>query len=391
MTADPDPPVWPIVLAGFCSFLDLYSTQAILPLLARELNAHQAEVSLTVTVATAGVALSAPFAGALADRFGTKRTIVASAWLLALFTALAVLSRGLGDLLVWRFLQGVVTPGIFAVTVAYIQRQWAGRGPGAATAAYVTGTVIGGFTGRAVSGWVAGHSGWRTSFLVLAVLNAAGAAALARSLRRENRNQTNLPDSSDVSKLFKNNIFMSTCAVGFCVLFSMHAVFTYIPFHLAEAPYRLGPGALGSIFSVYLIGAVVTPWFGRRIDRFGHRAVLAVSMAISATGALMTLTGPLAVVIAGLALVCTGVFVAQASASSHIGVAVQGNLSMAVGLYVTCYYLGGSVGAAIPGWLWNLGGWTGCVALVLVVQAATVALAWRGWSDKASPGRGDSL
>jgi len=171
----------------------------------------------------------------------------------------------------------------------------------------------------------------------------------------------------------------------------MHAVFTYIPFHLAEEPYHLGPGAMGAIFSVYLIGAVVTPWFGHRIDRFGHRAVLAVSMTISATGALMTLAGPLAVVIAGLALVCTGVFVAQASASSHIGGAVQGNLSMAVGLYVTCYYLGGSAGAAIPGWLWNLGGWTGCVALVLVVQAATVALAWRGWSDKASPGRGDSL
>ena len=385
MTADPAPPVWPIVLAGFCSFLDLYSTQPILPLLARELNAHQAEVSLTVTVATGGVALAAPFAGALADRFGTKRTIVASAWLLALFTALAVLSRGLGDLLVWRFLQGVVTPGIFAVTVAYIQRQWAGRGPGAATAAYVAGTVIGGFTGRAVSGWVAGHTGWRTSFLVLAVLNAVGAAALARFLRRENRDQTNLPSGMQVRKLLKNKILMTTCAVGFCVLFSMHAVFTYIPFHLAEAPYRLGPGALGAIFSVYLIGAVVTPWFGRRIDRFGHRAVLAVSMMISAAGALMMLAGPLVVVIAGLALVCTGVFVAQASASSHIGVAVPGSLSMAVGLYVTCYYLGGSAGAAIPDWLWNSGGWLGCVVLVLAVQVATVALAWRGWSGRVSP------
>ena len=47
----PAPPVWPVVMAGFCSFLDLYSTQPILPLLARELGAHQAEVSLTVTVA----------------------------------------------------------------------------------------------------------------------------------------------------------------------------------------------------------------------------------------------------------------------------------------------------------------------------------------------------
>lgn len=371
-------------MAGFCSFLDLYSTQPILPLLARELGAHQAEASLTVTVATAGVALSAPLAGALAGRFGAKRTIVVSAWLLTLFTAMAFLARGLADLLVFRFLQGVVTPGIFAVTVAYIQRQWAGRGPGAVTAAYVTGTVIGGFTGRAVSGWAAGHFGWRSSFLALAVLNAIGAAALSGFLRPEKRDQTNSPSRSGISKLFKNSILMATCAVGFCVLFSMHAIFTYIPFHLAEPPYSLGPGTLGSIFGVYLIGAFVTPWFGRRIDRYGHRAVLAVAMTISAAGAMMTLAGPLVMVIAGLALTCTGVFVAQASASSHIGVAVHGNLPMAVGLYVTFYYIGGSAGAAVPGWFWNLGGWPVCVGLVVVIQAATVALAWRGWAERGS-------
>ncbi|HNY40624.1 MAG TPA: MFS transporter [Bryobacteraceae bacterium] len=369
-------------MAGFCSFLDLYSTQPILPLLARELGAHQAEASLTVTVATAGVALSAPLAGALAGRFGAKRTIAASAWLLALFTAMAVLSRGLGDLLVWRFLQGVVTPGIFAVTVAYIQRQWAGRGPGAVTASYVTGTVVGGFTGRALSGWMAGHFGWRSSFLALAVLNAAGAAALSRFMRPDRRGQANPSSRTGLAMLFRNNVLMATCAVGFCVLFSMHAIFTYIPFHLASAPYTLGPGSLGSIFSVYLIGAFVTPWFGRRIDHYGHRAVLAVAMAISSAGALLTLSGPLTLVIAGLALTCTGVFVAQAAASSHIGVAVHGNLSMAVGLYVTCYYIGGSAGAAVPGWFWNLGGWPVCVALVVAVQGVTVGLAWRGWAAR---------
>lgn len=376
------PPVWPVVMAGACSFLDLYSTQPILPLLAGELGAHQAEVSLTVTVATAGVAVSAPFAGALAERLGTKRTIVGAAWLLAVFTALAVLSRGLWDLLIWRFLQGVVTPGIFAVTVAYIQRQWAGRGPGAATAAYVAGTVIGGFTGRAVSGWIAGQWGWRMSFLALAVLNAVGAAALAKSLRPEKRGPAKPATLARAAGLFRNSGLMATCAVGFCVLFSMHAVFTYIPFHLAEPPYRLGPAALGSIFGVYLIGAFVTPWFGRRIDRFGHRAVLAAAMAISSAGALMTLAGPLALVIAGLALACSGVFVAQASASSHIGVAAPGSMSLAVGLYVTFYYIGGSAGAAVPGWFWSLGAWTGCVALVVAVQAVTVAVAWRGWPAK---------
>jgi hypothetical protein len=51
---------------------------------------------------------------------------------------------------------------------------------------------------------------------------------------------------------------------------------------------------------------------------------------------------------------------------------------------VTFYYIGGSAGAAVPGWFWNLGGWPVCVGLVVVIQAATVALAWRGWAERGS-------
>ena len=50
-------------------------------------------------------------------------------------------------------------------------------------------------------------------------------------------------------------------------------------------------------------------------------------------------------VLAGLAVCCTGVFTAQTAASSFIGVAAKQNRALAVGLYVTFYYVGGSVGA----------------------------------------------
>jgi len=372
-----------VVLAGFCSFLDLYSTQPILPLLVRELPTSPAAASLTVTIATAGVAIAAPFMGALAGRLGDKRTIVSCAWLLALFTVLAGLSRSLGDLLAWRFLQGIVTPGIFAVTIAYIQQRWLARGAGAATAAYVTGTVLGGFSGRAISGWTAGVAGWRSSFFALALLTAAGAALLTGWLPRQPATGRAMGASSQRwVYLLRNRPLRATWAVGFCVLFSMQAVFTYIPFHLSAPPFRLGPDALGSIFAVFLIGAVITPWFGKRIDRYGHRPVLAIAMGISGAGALLTLAPSLAAIIAGLSLICTGVFIAQAAASSHIGLAEKQHISVAVGIYVTCYYIGGSAGAAVPGWFWGMAGWKGCVLLVASVQASTVAIAWKGWQPE---------
>jgi predicted MFS family arabinose efflux permease len=375
-----------IVLAGFCAFAGFYATQPILPLLATLFHASAVAVSMTITAATAGVALAAPLAGTIADRLGRKRVITLSALLLSITTFMCATANSLLSLVIWRFLQGVATPGVFATTVAYIHDEWPGRSVGSATAAYVTGTVLGGFSGRIVSGVVTHHFDWRTAFLALGTVNALGTAALFAFLPREKkfaRSGQHAPWQAAARHL-RNPQLLATYAVGFCVLFSLVATFTYVTFYLAAPPFRLGPAALGYIFLVYLIGAVVTPVAGRAIDRFGHRAALSVAVASGAGGVLLTLVPRLPVVAAGLAICCTGVFIAQASASSYIGQAARGDRALAVGLYVTFYYAGGSAGGAVPGLLWQLGGWPACVALIVAVQLLTVGMALRLWTRTAT-------
>ena len=118
------PPTFPVVLAGSAAFLDLYATQPLLPLLARTFRASTFDVGLTVTAPTIAVALWAPLIGRLADRAGLRRVIVGSAFLLAVATALAATAVSLRQLIMWRFVQGLATPGIFAGTVAYIHEEW---------------------------------------------------------------------------------------------------------------------------------------------------------------------------------------------------------------------------------------------------------------------------
>jgi Arabinose efflux permease len=117
-------PTFPVVLCGAAAFLDIYSTQPLLPLLTRVFRASTFEAGLTITAPTVAVAIFAPFIGRLADRLGLRRMIVLSAWALTLATALAATSHGLHQLIFWRFVQGVATPGIFASTVAYIHEVW---------------------------------------------------------------------------------------------------------------------------------------------------------------------------------------------------------------------------------------------------------------------------
>ena len=53
---------------------------------------------------------------------------------------MAATSVTLPQLVAWRFVQGIVTPGIFAVTMAYIHEEWPAARAGRATAAYIGGT-----------------------------------------------------------------------------------------------------------------------------------------------------------------------------------------------------------------------------------------------------------
>ncbi len=377
------PPVFPIVLAGFTAFLDLYATQPLLPLLMRVFSASHFAVSLTITAATVAVAIAAPVVGRVADMVGRKRVIVGSAFILAVATALCATASNLTQFIAWRFVQGLVTPGIFAITIAYIHEEYPAWYAGRASAAYVSGTVTGGFCGRAMVGMMASSVGWKTAFVVLAVVNVAAALAIAKWLPREKPMATHARPvgghGRSVMRLLKNGRLFATNVVGFCVLFSQVAVFTYVTFHLEAAPYFLSTAALGYLFIVYLFGAAVTPIAGRWVDSHGHRPGLAVGMGVGTLGALLTLTAPLPLIVVGLALVGSGVFIAQATASSYVGVVTTEDRGLAVGLYSTAYYLGGTLGGSLPSLFWESGGWLACVLLVIGVQMATLAVAIRFW------------
>jgi MFS transporter, YNFM family, putative membrane transport protein len=374
-----------VVLAGFCAFLTLFAPQPLLPLLAAAFHASAGTIGFVVTVSTIAVAITAPLAGLVADRFGRKNVIVPAAFLLAIPTILAGTSGSLGQLLFWRFWQGVFTPGIFAVTIAYITEEWE-QGAGSAMSAYVAGTVLGGFSGRMVAALAASYFSWRWAFIALGVLNALSGIAIWAWLpagRRVARPRQSLSTARTIWQHLRNPRLQATNAVGFCVLFTLLATFNYINFYLAAPPFRLGTAALGLLFTVYLVGAVVTPFAGRLIDSMGHRVTLTLAFTGGIVGIALTLLPSLPAVVLGLSLCCTGVFIGHSSASSYIGTVAREGRASAVGLYVMCYYAGGSAGSALSGHFWNRGGWPACVALVVAVQVLTIVTALTFWKPAA--------
>ena len=374
-----------IALAGFCAFLDLYAPQSILPLLAQEFGASEADVSLTVSATTFAIALIAPFTGAGADMLGRKRVIAAAMVALILPTVLVARAGSLHGIVLWRFVQGLLLPPVFAVTVAYIGEEFPPAEATAVTGVYLSASSFGGFLGRFLTGIMAEHVGWRGAFLTLALVTALSALGVALLLPRERRFVRTAGFSRSFLQMLRhlrNPQLIATYAVGFGVLFTFIATFTYVNFYLAAPPFDLSAAALGSVFIVYLTGSVTTTLTGRGVQRFGRRRLVISLLALWAAGLLLTLTPSLPVIIAGLAISAGCGFVCQAIATGFVAVTAREGRSAAVGLYVTCYYVGGSAGGILPGFAWSKAGWPGCVALVLAMLALIALTVQRFWRER---------
>ena len=380
-----------ISLAAFCAFLDLYAPQAVLPLLSKTFGAAAGDVSLAISATTFAIALIAPFTGAVADVLGRKQVIAAAMAALVVPTLLVAAAASLPALVLWRFVQGLLLPPIFTVVIAYIGDEFPAAEATAVTGLYISASSLGGFIGRFLTGVLAEHFGWRAAFVALAALTLACALGVALLLPRERRfarASSMLSAARQMLRHFGDGRLVATFAVGFGVLFTFIATFTYVNFHLAAPPYGLTPSRLGAIFVVYLLGTLLSPLTGRGVARFGGRRLVVALILLWSAGLALTLLPSLAAIIAGLAISVGCGFVCQAVATGFVTVTAASGRSSAIGLYATCYYLGGSAGGVLPGLAWSAAGWPGCVALVLAVLAVMALTVWFSWGDPAAPGRG---
>jgi MFS transporter, YNFM family, putative membrane transport protein len=373
-----------VAIAGFSTFLHLYSPQALLPALSREFGAGAAEISSIITASTLAIALTAPFTGALADVLGRKRVITAAMFAVTVPMAGVALAPDVQTLIAWRFLQGLLLPPIFAVIVAYIGDEWPPAAVAGVAGIYIAGSSIGGFCGRFIPGVLGDLIGWRPAFLTLAGFSLIGAILVAWLLPRERnfvRSQGLAASGRQMLGHLANPQLIATYAIGFGTLFNFIAVFTYVSFHLAAPPYHFSSTLLGLIFVTYLVGTIISPMTGWAMARLGRLPLILAVFAIWAVGVALLLAPSIASIIAGLTLCAACGMLAQTVSTGYVTAIAREGRSSAVGLYVTCFYVGGSMGAVLGGLAWQAGGWPACLALVIAMLAAMAliaALAYRG-------------
>lgn len=353
---------------ALATYANLYTTQPLLPLLSDAFHITPAMASLTVSAATAGLAVALLFAGPLADSVGRKAVMATSLVASGVIGVLAAFAPSFGGLLVLRAMTGLVAAGLPATAMAYLAEEVDHRYLGVAMGLYVSGNSIGGLGGRIISGMIADLWNWR------AAVGATGLVALLCSLyfwRTLPPSRHFQPQPLRVRRLLGSLVsclrdpgLLALYALAFLLMGGFVTTYNYISYHLIAAPYNLSPALLSWVFLLYLTGTFSSTWLGKLSDKYGRGPMLFVSIGTQLAGALITLAAPLALKITGMAVFTFGFFGAHSIASGWVGGRAATNKGAASSLYLFFYYLGSSVAGTAGGTLWLRYGWPGVTGLV---------------------------
>ena len=371
-----------IALVAFLTLVDLFATQAILPPLTHAYGVTPAAMGLAVNASTVGMVVASLLVALFSRRIPRRAGIVANLALLSLPTALLALAPNLATFASLRIVQGLLMAGAFTLTLAHLGETYRGSDAARLFAAYITGNVASNLLGRLLAAGMADHFGLAANFMVFAGLNLLGAALAFGGLRRTMRNASDRDGPSTMAiSSFADFLaplglpaLRAAFAIGFCILFAFIGIFTFVNFVLVRPPIAIGMMAVGFVYFVFVPSIVTTPLAGRLSVRLGTRAALWTGLAIAGLGLPLLILPSLPALMAGLTLVGIGTFLAQAVATGFVGRAMTRDRGAASGLYLASYFLGGLVGSAVLGLVFDAWGWSACVAGVGLALAAAAAL-----------------
>lgn len=368
-----------LAIAGFTCFLLLYATQPILPQLTQEFGVSPATASLTVAAGTAAMAFLLIPLSLVSDRYGRERVMRWGLSGAGVFAFASAVAPDFHLLLLCRAGLGVCIAGVPAAAMAYLGDEIAPERRSRAMGLYIAANALGGMSGRFIVAGVTDWMDWRYGLAALGVLGSVLAIVFWRLLppARNFVPRSMQPRAllADARGIFADPGLPRLFATAFLIMGAFVGAYNYLGYRLSLPPYGLGPAAIGAIFILYAIGSATSALTGLAVNRVGRsRIVLAMSLCMAA-GLAITLAAPLAVIILGLAVFTIGFFAVHTVASGWVGRRAGSRRGLVSALYLSSYYLGGSVIGSAAGWPWGRLGWPGVVAVLMACTAGVIAIA----------------
>jgi len=371
---------------GVATFAQLYSPQGLLPLIATDQGVSADRAALMVSAATLGLALGVIPWSYIGDAVGRKPAML---WAISLACLFAVLSAvtpvfteawGFPLALIMRLIEGFMLGGVPALAVAYLNEEVSSRAAAVAAGTYVSGTTLGGLSGRIIAAPVGEQLGWHLGMLTvtaLAVICVVIFLKLAPTAQNFTPRRTRVGEAvRALTGNLRSGALWVIYLQGFLTMGGFVAMYNYLGFQLTGPEFGMPLWLSSFIFLAYLAGTFSSPRAGKLASRFSRKQVLVWGNVIMMVGVGLTLISSIWMIILGMVVLTGGFFASHAVASGWAGSSAVAGRAQSASLYNLGYYAGSSVLGFIGGIFLQLAGWPGTVGMVLGLAAlATVLVA----------------
>ena len=386
-----------VFLAGVAVFLVLYETQGLLPAIREAYGIDGPTASLTVSATNVAMAVFLIPFSMLAGRIGHARQIGAGVIVAAILALILPFTPTPELLIAVRFLQGVAIASVPATAMAYLSLRLPSQALPGAIGVYIAGNTIGGLCSRLLTGLAAELLGWHGGLAFTAAVSLVFGLIVVWLLRhdlfstsRSRSAREVVPTGAEAADPVGQEpaearpprrmiplrgglwrIFLT----GFLCMIVFGGSFTMLGTRLQHDPWRLSEGAVALFFLIYLVGTVVTTYYGRLATKFPRTRITLVGMVVALAGAGLTLIDSLPAIIGGMSLLTAGFFLGHTGASAAASASRPGvDSTRAAAIYLTVYYLGTSLGAWLSAVLFVDFAWPGVVGMCAVSLIAVLVL-----------------
>lgn len=370
--------LWTLAIVAGISVANLYYNQPLLNMIRHELNVSEFKTNLIAMVTQIGYAAGLLFIVPLGDLYQRKNIILTNFSILIVSLLTIALAHNIHLILFASFLTGVcsIIPQIFIPIASQFSRpENKGRNVGIVISGLLTGILA----SRVISGFIGELFGWREMYYIAAGLMFICAIIVLKVLPDIRPNFAG--KYSDLMKsllsLLKEfpqlRIYSIRAALNFG---SFLAMWSCLAFKMGQAPFYANSDVIGLLGLCGVAGALTASFVGKYVKRVGVRRFNFIGCALILSSWLLLFAGENTYfgIVAGIIMIDIGMQCIQLSNQTSIFELSPRASNRINTIFMTTYFLGGSLGTFLAGTFWQLYGWHGVIVIGAILTGISLLI-----------------
>lgn len=350
------------IVAGFM-VANIYYNQPLLEVIAQELKVTSIESNLLAVLTQVGYAFGLLLIIPMGDLYDRRKLILLCIFILLLMTTVMSATSSIYIMWIASFFIGIssIVPQIFMpIAGQYSEPENKSRNMGY----LLTGLLVGILASRVLGGLIGKQFGWRMIYEINIIIMISCAFFIWKLFpnMKKNFKGSYIELMYSVYHIFKTHPRIRLNSIRAGLAFgSMLSIWSCMAFLLSNAPFYAGSDMVGMLGLCGVAGAVTSMNIGKYVSRFGIRRFSLIGASLQVVSWLVaflfcrTYEGLIfAVVLVDIGLQCQ-----QLSNQSGCIQELPSAASRVNTIFMTTYFVCGSLGTFVSSLGWNLFGWAG--------------------------------